>query len=400
MSKQFSEPFIEPWVNEEGWNLESFEKLATPTYVISVSKLENNLKLLERVQKETGCKILMALKSFSTFSVFPLMRKYLAGSEASSINEARLGKEEFGKETHVFSPSYTRDNIGEYLKYSDHLVFNSFSQWDNFKEIIKKSKKKISCGLRVNLEHRESEVEMYDPSRPYSQFGVTIDNFEEDNLSGIEGLHFHNLCELNADALERSLEIFEKKFGKFLPKMKWVNFGGGHHITRDDYDLDLLYRIIKEFKKKYPHLEIYLEPGEAVVLNAGILVGQVVDIFKNGINIAVVDVSATTHMPDVLEMPYMPKILGAQIPVKKGNENNYRLVGPSCLTGDVIGEYSFKDSLKIGQKIVFLNMAIYTMVKNNTFNGIGLPQIAIMDKKNKIKIIKKFSHKDFKGRLS
>ncbi|MFA6160502.1 MAG: carboxynorspermidine decarboxylase, partial [Parcubacteria group bacterium] len=351
MSKQFSEPFIEPWVNEEGWDLKNFEKLVTPTYVISVSKLEDNLKLLERVQKETGCKILMALKSFSTFSVFPLMRKYLAGSEASSINEARLGKEEFGKETHVFSPSYTRDNIGEYLKYCDHLVFNSFSQWNNFKEIIKKSKKKISCGMRVNLEHRESEVEMYDPSRPHSQFGVTIDNFEEDNLSGIEGLHFHNLCELNADALERSLEIFEKKFGKFLSKMKWVNFGGGHHITRDDYDLKLLYKIIKEFKQKYPHLEIYLEPGEAVVLNAGVLVGQVVDIFKNGINIAVVDVSAATHMPDVLEMPYMPKILGAQIPAKKGNENSYRLVGPSCLTGDVIGEYSFEKSLKIGQKI-------------------------------------------------
>jgi carboxynorspermidine decarboxylase len=296
----------------------------------------------------------------------------------------------------VFSPSYTNENIKEYLKYADHLVFNSFSQWNKFKS---KCIGKVSCGLRVNLEHSEVETSMYDPSSEKSHFGVTIGNFERNDLKGIEGLHFHNLCELGADALERSLKVFEEKFGEFLPQMKWVNFGGGHHITRKDYNLELLCKILNDFKLRYPHLEVYLEPGEAVALNAGVLVASVVDIFKNGINIAVLDVSATTHMPDVLEMPYLPSILGAEQAIPR-KEHNYRLVGPSCLTGDVIGEYSFNEPLKIGQKIVFLNMAIYTMVKNNTFNGVNLPNIATIDKNNKIKIIKKFNYKDFKKRLS
>jgi len=399
MSKQCGEPFVEPWINEEGWNMKDFGKIETPSYVVSLLHLEKNLEILNNVQKETGVKILMALKSFSMFSTFRLANKYLSGSEASSVNEARLGYEEFGKEVHTFSPSYTDENIKDYIKYSDHLVFNSFSQWNHFKNIIKKSKKKISCGIRVNLEHSESDVEMYDPSRPYSQFGVTRANLEEDNLDSIEGLHFHNLCELNADALERSLKVFEEKFGKFLDKMKWVNFGGGHHITRDDYDLNLLKKIIKDFKIKYPHLEVYLEPGEAIALNAGVLVGSVIDIKENGKNIAVLDISPTCHMPDVIEMPYKPTILGVKM--DEGEEVNiYNLVGPSCLTGDVIGDYSFPKKLKIGDRVVFMNMAIYTMVKNNTFNGINLPNIALMDKKGKIKIIKKFGYKDFKNRLS
>ncbi|MFA7000379.1 MAG: carboxynorspermidine decarboxylase [Candidatus Paceibacterota bacterium] len=377
-----------------------FSEVETPSYVVSLEKLENNLKILKRVEEKTGAHILMALKGFSMFSTFPLIKKYLRGSEASSVNEARLGCKEFGKETHVFSPSYTDENIKEYIKYADHLVFNSFSQWNKFKS---KCISRVSCGLRVNLEHSEVETSMYDPSSENSHFGVTISNFEKENMAGLEGLHFHNLCELGADALERSLKVFEEKFEEFLPQMKWVNFGGGHHITRKDYDLELLYKILNDFKTKYPHLEVYLEPGEAVALNAGVLVASVVDIFKNSINIAVLDVSATTHMPDVLEMPYLPTILGTQPSheATAGEESHiYRLVGPSCLTGDVIGEYSFNEPLKIGQKLVFMNMAIYTMVKNNTFNGVNLPNITTVDKSGKIKIIKKFGYKDFKNRLS
>ena len=390
--------FIEPWIEEDGWNIEDFSKIETPSYVVSLSKLEKNLQILKEVEENTGCHILMALKSFSMFSTFPLAHKYLSGSEASSVNEARLGYEKFGKETHIFSPSYTKENIKEYIKYGDHIVFNSFSQWNTFKDTVLKSKKKISCGIRVNVEHSEVETPMYDPSSPNSHFGVTRARFEGEDLSGLEGIHFHNLSELGSDALERTLKVFEEKFGEFLPQMKWVNFGGGHHITRKDYDLDLLYKIIIDFKNKYPHLEVYLEPGEAVALNAGVLVASIVDIFKNVSNTAVLDVSATCHMPDVLEMPYLPSILGAKSATLK-NDNIYRLVGPSCLTGDVIGEYSFEKPLDIGGKLVFLNMAIYTMVKNNTFNGVNLPNIATMDKNKKIKIIKKFGYKDFKERL-
>ncbi len=398
-----SEKFIEPWVTEEGWKAEDFKKVPTPCYVVSEAHLERNFKILNQVEKDTGVHVLMALKGFSMFSTFPLAKKYLSGSEASSVNEARLGREKFGKEMHVFSPSYTKENLKEYLKYADHLVFNSFSQWGAFKDVIKKhnknAKKKVSCGMRVNLEHSEAEVSMYNPSAPHSHFGVTLKEFQKDNLTELEGLHFHNLCELDADALVRSLKVFEEKFGKFLPAMKWVNFGGGHHITRDGYNLELLKKTLIDFKSRYPHLTVYMEPGEATALNAGVLVGSVVDILRNEMDIAVLDISPTCHMPDVLEIPYLPRIIGVDF-VKEGSKNVYRLVGPTCLTGDVIGDYSFKTPLKIGDKVVFLNMAIYTMVKNNTFNGVDLPSIAIQDKKGKIKIIKKFDYKDFKERLS
>jgi carboxynorspermidine decarboxylase len=393
MSQNTENIFIEPWIETEGWNIEDFKNIETPCYLVSLSKLEKNLQILDRVQKESGCKILLALKGFSMWSTFPLIKKYLYGSEASSVNEARLGYQKFNKNVHVFSPSYTDENIKDYIKYSSHLVFNSFSQWNKFKNICEK---KVSCGLRVNVEHSEVENPMYDPSSPNSHFGVKKENFEKENLQGLEGLHFHNLCELGADALERTLKVFEEKFGEFLPQMKWVNFGGGHHITRSDYGVDLLIRIIKDFKNRYPHLEVYLEPGEAIALNAGVLVGSVVDIFNQT---AVLDVSATCHMPDILEMPYLPTILNAK-PANEGGEHNYRLVGPSCLTGDVIGEYSFKEPLKIGQKLVFLNMAIYTMVKNTTFNGVPIPSILTINKNKKIKIIKRFNYKDFKNRLS
>jgi len=390
--------FIEPWIDPTGWHAQDFENVQTPCYVISETRLEQNLKILERVQKLTGCKILMALKSFSMFSVFPIIKKYLPGSEASSVNEARLGSTEFGGEMHVFSPSYTEENIEEYIKYADHLIFNSFSQWNRFKTTIKKADKKVSCGIRINPEHSEAENPMYDPSGSNSHFGVTLKNFEPQNLDGIEGLHFHNLCELGADALDRTLKVFEEKFGKYLPQMKWVNFGGGHHITTLDYDIELLCNIINGFKSRYPRLEVYLEPGEAIALNSGVLVASVIDIFNNGIDIAVLDVSATTHMPDVLEMPYRPTILNAN-PLEN-TENVFRLVGPTCLTGDVIGHYSFNEPLKIGQKLVFLNMAIYTMVKNTTFNGVNLPDIALMKSDWTIEVVKSFGYEDFKNRLS
>ena len=396
MSHDNENIFIEPWIERDVFSDVDFSGVKTPAYIVGEEKLESNLKILNKVEGETGAKILMAIKSFSMFKVFSLARKYLSGSEASSVNEAKLGHTKFGKETHTFSPSYTGENIKEYLKYSDHLVFNSFSQWNKFKDICKG---KASCGIRVNVEHSETDNEMYDPSRPKSHFGVTIANFQNENIEGLEGLHFHNLCELNADALQRTLKVFEEKFGKYLVQIKWVNFGGGHHITRKDYDLVLLYKLIKDFKTKYPHLEVYLEPGEAVALNAGVLVGSVVDIFNNGINIAVLDVSPTCHMPDVLEMPYLSAILGA-VPSAERSSDIYRLVGPSCLTGDVIGEYSFDKPLNIGDKVVFLNMAIYTMVKNNTFNGVNLPDISLLNKKGKIKVIKSFGYKDFKNRLS
>jgi carboxynorspermidine decarboxylase len=399
MPKNEEIPFIEPWIDKSGWDNLDFTHLNTPCYVVSEKHLQRNLEILDLVQKEAGCKILMALKSFSMFSVFPLIRSYLPGSEASSVNEARLGAEEFGGEMHVFSPSYTEDNILEYLQYADHLVFNSFSQWNRFKGTIRNSEKKVSCGIRINPEHSEAENPMYDPSGPNSHFGVTRKNFEAQNLQGIDGLHFHNLCELDADALVRTLKIFEEKFGEFLPQMRWVNFGGGHHITRQGYNTELLIGTIKDFRRRNPHLDVYLEPGEAIALNAGVLVATVVDILQNEMNIAVLDVSATTHMPDVLEVPYLPAILDAK-PAETNSVNVYRIVGPTCLTGDVIGIYEFPDKLVIGQKLVFMNMAIYTMVKNNTFNGVNLPDIAVMDKIGIVKIIRSFVYQDFKGRLS
>lgn len=360
--------------------------------------LERNLKILDRVQERADCKILMALKGFSMFSVFPLIKKYLPGTEASSIDEARLGCEEFGGETHTFSPAYTEKNIGEYIKYSDHLIFNSFSQWKKFRPIVSKNKKKVSCGLRVNPEHSETDTPMYDPCGPNSRLGVTEKNFEWRELDGLEGLHFHNLCQLNADALARTLKVVEKKFGKILPQMKWINFGGGHHITRGDYKIGLLVKTIKKFRRRYPNLQVYLEPGEAVALNAGVLVASVVDIVKNSTDIAILDASASTHMPDVLEMPYKPTIIGAD--TGKKYPYPYRLGGPSCLAGDTFGDYTFKKKLSIGDKVIFLNAALYTMVKTNTFNGIGLPSIIVRKSSRKLRLVKKFNHADFKERLS
>ncbi|MFA6171458.1 MAG: carboxynorspermidine decarboxylase [Patescibacteria group bacterium] len=386
------------WAKPEDWKNLKVKSLPTPCYLVDFKLLKKNLEILNEVQEATGAKILMAFKGFAMWSTFPLARKYLKGIAASSQNEARLGAEEFRKEVHTFSPAFKEDEFAEIMKYSNHIIFNSFEEWKRFRPALKKSRKKISVGLRVNPEHREVKVSLYDPSAPYSRLGITKKNFKAKELQGVSGLHFHALCELNADSLERTLMAFERKFGEFLPKMKWVNFGGGHHITRPDYNRKLLVEIITRFKKKYPHLEVYLEPGEAIALNTGVLVARVLDIVHNEKRIAILDTSAAAHMPDTLEMPYRPEIAGAR-PAGK-YRYTYRLGGISCLAGDVIGDYSFPKKLNRGDKLIFLDMAHYTMVKNNTFNGINLPSILIKDLKGKIKSIKKFGYEDYKNRLS
>jgi len=394
----FGAGFVEPWIDATGWRVEDFADIETPCYVVDENKLEQNLKILARVQKETGCKILMALKGFAMFSVFPLIRQYLCGTEASSLNEARLGFEEFGGEVHIFSPAYLDKEFDEIMRYVSHIIFNSFTQWKKYRQLVLGYKKKISCGIRVNPEHSETDVSLYNPCGFNSRLGVTRKNFEPESLDGISGLHFHNLCESNADSLQRTLKVFEERFGEFLSRMEWVNFGGGHHISRKDYDVNLLCDLINSFRNHYPHLQVYLEPGEAISLNAGVLVASVQDIVHNNMDIVILDTSASCHMPDVLEMPYWPTILGAGKPGEY--PYTYRLAGLTCLAGDVIGDYSFPEPLQEGSKLIFLNMAHYTMVKNTFFNGVGLPSIALRDKKGKIKVVRKFGYEDFKNRLS
>ena len=369
----------------------------TPCYVLDEPVLQRNLKVLDSVQERTGCKIIMALKGFAMFAAFPLIRQYLCGIAASSLHEARLGFEEFGKEVHVFAPAYREPDFEELLTYSDHIIFNSFSQWRRFRPRLEALKSRVSCGIRVNPEHSEVKFAIYDPCAPSSRLGVTRKNFIENDLDGISGLHFHNLCELNADSLARTLRAFEEKFGEFILRMKWVNFGGGHHITRQDYNVDLLCELVNDFKNRY-RVEVYLEPGEAVVLNAGFLVTSVLDIIHNEMDIAILDASAAAHAPDVLEMPYRPEIEGAG---KSGEyPNNYRLGGLTCLAGDVFGDYSFRETLSVGSRLIFTDMAHYTMVKNNTFNGVGLPSIAIRNAGEEIRIVRRFGYEEYRNRLS
>ena len=371
--------------------------IPTPCYVLDETALVQNLKTLDSVQKRCDCKIIMALKGFAMFSAFPLIRRYLHGVTASSLNEARLGFEEFGKEVHVCAPAYPPDEFEELLSYSNHVVFNSFSQWKRFKDCIFPAFGHVRCGIRINPEHSEVDTAIYDPCGPGSRLGVTAKQFDRRQLDGISGLHFHTLCELNADSLQRTLAAVEKKFGDVLVRMQWVNFGGGHHITRTDYDIDLLCDLITAFKRRYP-VQVYLEPGEAVALEAGVLVASVLDIVHNERDIAILDTSAAAHMPDVLEMPYRPEISGAGHPGQ--HPHTYRLGGMTCLAGDVIGDYSFPEPLKVGAKLIFQDMAHYTMVKNNTFNGVRLPSIAVADSAGSIRIVRKFQYEDYRNRLS
>lgn len=372
------------------------EVVSTPYFVVDERRLLHNLEILKQVAEESGCKILLAQKAFSMFSVYPLLRKYLCGTTASGLYEARLGKEEFGGETHVFSPAYRAEEFDELLQYVDDLVFNSPAQVRKYGICAKNAGKSI--GLRVNPECSTQEGHaIYDPCAPGSRLGTTLEAFEEELVPLLDGIHMHTLCEQNSDDLEKTVEALEDKFGKWLPQMKWLNLGGGHHITRADYDRERLVRIIRRLREKY-QLEVYLEPGEAVVLNAGDLVASVLEIVHNNMEIAILDTSAACHMPDVLEMPYRPPVQKSGNPGEK--QYTYRFAGPTCLAGDVIGDYSFEKPLTEGSRVVFEDMALYTMVKTNTFNGMALPSIVFRDQEGEEHLVRTFGYEDFKNRLS
>lgn len=372
------------------------EEIKTPAYVIDQGKLENNLAILKDIQDQTGCKILLAQKAYSLYATYPLIGQYLAGTTASGLYEARLGREEMGGEVHIFAPAFKDSEIDEIVSISDHIVFNSVAQLR--KHQTKCRQAGVSIGLRINPEcSTQGDHALYDPCAYGSRFGVTADKFSPDLLELIDGLHFHTLCEQNSDDLVTTLEAVKAKFGPFLHQVKWLNMGGGHHITRQDYDRELLVATIKDLQETYG-LEIYLEPGEAVALDAGYLVTEVLDIVDNGIQSLILDASATCHMPDVLEMPYRPPLRGSG---QAGElAHTYRLSSNTCLTGDIIGDYSFDRSIEVGDRLYFEDMAIYSFVKNNTFNGIGLPDLVLMDRAGDCRLVKSFGYEDFKGRLS
>lgn len=373
-------------------------QIPTPCYVCEEELLERNLKILDRVQKESGAKILLALKGFAMWSTFDLVGRYLAGTSASGLHEALLGRETMNKEVHTYSPAFKDDEIEQIASVSDHLIFNSPGQIERFLHRAKSINPSLSCGIRVNPETSSAPVDLYNPCAPYSRLGTTISNFDPNILENLDGLHFHALCEQNVDALESVLAAFEDKFGKYIDQMKWINFGGGHHITRADYDVDRLIEVIADFKKKHGGITVYLEPGEAVGWQTGPLVASVLDIVHNGIDIAILDVSAEAHMPDTLAMPYRAEVRGAADAGKK--PYTYRLAGNTCLAGDVMGDYSFDQPLKIGDKVLFEDQIHYTMVKSTTFNGVKHPSIAIWTKDGSLKIVRKFGYEDFKNRLS
>ena len=372
------------------------DQVPTPAYVIDEAKLIKNLEILKSVQDRTGCKVLLAQKAYSMYATYPLISQYLAGTTASGLYEAKLGREEFGGEVHVFAPAFKDADLEEILEIADHIVFNSERQLR--KHVEKCRAAGVSVGLRINPEcSTQGDHALYDPCAAGSRFGVRLDQFSEDLLNLVDGLHFHTLCEQNSDDLKTTLEAVEAKFGPHLHRIKWLNMGGCHHVTREDYNLELLISSIQQMQEKYG-LEVYIEPGEAIALNAGYLVTEVLDIVENGIETLVLDASATCHMPDVLEMPYRP-------PLRHGFEAGekpytYRLSSNTCLTGDIIGDYSFEKPVEIGDKLYFEDMAIYSFVKNNTFNGIGLPSLVLMDQTGDCRIVKSFGYEDFKGRLS
>ncbi len=379
---------------------EKFGELKTPCYVVDERLLIKNLEILREVEKKTDCRILLAQKAFSMYSVYSIVSEYLSGVASSSLFEAKLGFEEMGKEVHIYSPAYRNDEFDEIIQYCDHIVFNSFSQLYKYLDRVKKSNKKVELGIRINPEYSEIETDIYNPCFENSRMGSTFEYFNEGvlkyGMKDVDGIHFHTMCEQNSDTLERTIEIVDKKFGKYIEQVKWVNFGGGHHITRPDYDINKLIECILFIKNKYG-VDVYLEPGEAIALNTGFLVSSVLDTMKNNMDIAILDTSAACHMPDVLEMPYRPQIIGAGFPDEK--KFTYRLGSATCLSGDIIGDYSFDKPLREGDRLVFCDMAHYSMVKNNTFNGINLPDIVLYTKGGEFKVIKFFGYDDFKRRL-
>lgn len=376
-------------------------RLPTPCYVIDTALLERNLQLLKMVADNSGAKILLALKGFAMWHFAPLISRYLHGVCASGLYEAQLGREFFSGEVHTFSAAFPPQDIEQVLALSDHVIFNSFSQWQRFQPQVQAAKAlnpRLAFGLRINPEQPEGEFPIYDPSTAGSRLGIVRAEFRPELLAGITGLHFHNLCEQNVAPLERTLAAVEAKFGEFLPQMQWVNFGGGHHITRADYEVERLIELIRRFRDKW-QVEVILEPGEAIALGTGVYVTEVLDITRNGMDLLIVDGSCTAHLPDVLEMPYRPELFGAGLPQEK--PHTYRIGGLTCLAGDIIGDYSFATAAQIGQRLMFMDMAHYTMVKTNTFNGVKLPSIVAWDSRNdELKIVREFGYQDFSRRLS
>ena len=376
-------------------------RLPTPCFVVDEVAVERNLRILNHVAEASGARVLSALKAFSMWRLAPLVSSYLSGTCASGLHEARLGRECYGKEVHVFSAAYTHGDLLEILEIADHVVFNSCSQWLRFRDdcvAAQAHKPQLKFGLRINPEHSEGTVAIYDPCAPGSRLGIPLSQLDENTLEHISGLHFHTLCEQDFPPLQRTLVAVEEKFGHLLAQMEWVNFGGGHHITRPDYQVDELIACVKAFSSKH-NVQVYLEPGEAVAIGTGVLVTEVLDLGWNTMNQAILDSSATCHMPDVLEMPYRADIFNAGAPGEL--QHTYRLGGLTCLAGDVMGDYSFAEPLKVGQRLVFGDMAHYTMVKTSTFNGTKLPAIALWNSAtDKLEVVREFSYEDFKERLS
>lgn len=390
------------------YNTKQFlNKVKTPAYVIDETLMIKNLEILKQVREKTGAKILLAQKAFSMFSLYPLISRYLDGTTASGLYEAKLGREEMGnREVHVYAPAFKESDIEQLVEICDHIVFNSPKQWKKYKCKVQQSERSVSCGIRINPEYAEVETDLYNPCIVGSRLGTSLSQLQGADLEGIDGLHFHTMCEQDADVLWRTVQVVDEKFEPFLRKMKWINFGGGHHITKGGYKMEYLERSIHLFQEKYG-LTVYLEPGEAIALNAGFLISEVLEVMENQKKIAILDTSAACHMPDVLEMPYYPFILQKNQLCKhvEGKAELqrpfiYRLGGPTCLAGDVIGDYEFAEELKEGERLVFCDMAIYTMVKNNTFNGMPLPTIYLYTKEKELKVVKEFSYEDFKARLS
>ena len=372
------------------------DDIPSPCYVCDEAKLEQNLQLMQHVQQKAGVDIILALKGFSMWSTFPLVKQYLKGATASAVWEAKLANYEMGGEVHCYSPAYKQKDMDQLLDLVHHLSFNSMNQWNQFKEQVMQSS--VSAGLRVNPENQEADTPLYDPCAPGSRLGILASQLEGQDLTGIDGFHVHNLCECDSFATERTLHAIEKKFAKYLPTLKWLNLGGGHLMTKEGYDVEHLINALTVFKEKYPNLRIIMEPGSAVAWQAGPLVCEVVDIVENEQKIIILDISATAHMPDVLEMPYRPKITGAGMPNEKAF--TYKIGGNSCLAGDVIEEYSFDNEVMPGDRLIFEDMLHYTMVKTTFFNGVEHPGIGILRKDGTFDLVKQFTYEEFKARLS
>ncbi|PHN05965.1 carboxynorspermidine decarboxylase [Flavilitoribacter nigricans] len=376
----------------------NYQAIPSPSFVLEMARLRKNLELIRSVREQAGVDIILALKGFSMWRVFPIVGQYLSGATASSLDEARLIYDEMGVRAYTYSPAYLPEDFADIMRYSSHITFNSLNQFHRYHEQVQNYPEPISMGLRVNPEYSEVETDLYNPASPVSRLGETAPNLGDRLPEGIEGLHFHTLCESSSYTLEKTLQAFEKRFAKYFPQLKWVNFGGGHLMTRKDYDVDHLVKLLQDFRQRHT-LQVILEPGSAIAWETGVLVATVLDIIENhGVKTAILDVSFTAHMPDTLEMPYRPRIVGATDPVD--GKPTYRIGGVSCLAGDYMEAYSFEKPLEIGDRMVFEDMIHYTMVKTTTFNGVKHPNICILQEDGELEIVKTFDHQDFKNRLS